>query len=99
MWPQIHKTVNEAWKKGRTQEEWEKSILVILYTKGSALECSNYRTIAIISHLSKILNLLMFCWVKGSEETEKHYVRRTARVLERQKHDAAYTFRFWAGDK
>jgi hypothetical protein len=56
---EIHKICNAAWKEGRTPDEWKKSILVILYKKGNALECSNYRTIALISHLGKVLMMIL----------------------------------------
>ena len=56
---ELHKITNEAWKEGRTQEEWKKSILVILYKKGNTLECGNYRTIALIRHLSKVLMMVL----------------------------------------
>src|SRR6218665_3896646 len=32
---ELHKIINEAWKEGRTPEEWKKSILVILHKKGN----------------------------------------------------------------
>ena len=56
---EMHKLCDAAWKEGRTQEEWKKSILVILPKKGSALECNNYRTIALMSHLSKVLMMIL----------------------------------------
>ena len=35
--------------------DWKKSIYVSIYKKGDKKECENYRTIALISHASKIL--------------------------------------------
>src|SRR6218665_254094 len=49
---ELHKIINEAWKEGRTPEEWKKSILVILHKKGNTLECGNYRTIATFKRIS-----------------------------------------------
>ena len=62
---ELHKIINEVWKEGRTPEEWKKSILVILHKKGNTLECGNYRTIALISHLSKVLMMVLTERLKG----------------------------------
>ena len=36
-------------------QEWERSIFIPIPKKGNAKECSNYRTIALISHASKVM--------------------------------------------
>jgi hypothetical protein len=56
---EIHRLCNMAWEQGRAPEEWKKSILVTIHKKGSPLECSNYRTIALISHLGKVLMMIL----------------------------------------
>src|SRR6218665_3948862 len=63
---ELHKIINEAWKVGRTPEEWKKSILVMLHKKGNMLECGNY--IALISHLSKVLMMVLTERLKGQSE-------------------------------
>ena len=35
--------------------EWEKSVFIPVSKKGNAKECSHYRTIALISHASKVM--------------------------------------------
>ena len=35
--------------------DWKKSVYVPIYKKGDKKECGNYRTIALISHASKVL--------------------------------------------
>jgi len=35
--------------------DWKKSALIPIPKKGNAKECSNYRTIALISHVSKVM--------------------------------------------
>src|SRR6218665_4052132 len=65
---ELHKIINEVWKEGRTPEEWKKSILVILHKKGNTIECGNYRTIALISHLSKVLMMVLTERLKGQSE-------------------------------
>ena len=34
---------------------WKRSVLIPIPKKGNAKECSNYRTIALISHASKVM--------------------------------------------
>lgn len=46
---------NKIWDTGQWPNEWKKSVFVPLPKKGDARECSNNRTIALISHASKIM--------------------------------------------
>ena len=46
---------NLIWEKEEWPKEWGKSIFIPIFKKGDARECENYRTIALISHTSKIL--------------------------------------------
>ena len=43
----------------KTSLRGKKSVLVLLHKKGSDMECSNYRTIALTSHLSKVLMMII----------------------------------------
>ena len=38
-----------------TTGDWKRSIFILIPKKGSAKECSNYHTIALISHASKVM--------------------------------------------
>ena len=43
---------------GKTQQwpqDWKRSVFILIPKKGNAKECSNYRTIALISHASKVM--------------------------------------------
>ena len=51
----IHGLCNKIWHEEQWPEEWTKSLLITIPKKGGRMECSNYRTIALISHLSKVL--------------------------------------------
>ena len=46
---------NSIWKMKTWPNDWKKSIYIPIYKKGDQKECGNYRTIALISHASKIL--------------------------------------------
>ncbi|XP_023212715.1 uncharacterized protein LOC111615539 [Centruroides sculpturatus] len=56
---EIHQVCNEVWKQGKILKEWAKSVLVAIHKKGSMLECKNYRTIALTSHIGKILMMIL----------------------------------------
>ena len=38
-----------------TQQDWKKSVFIPIPKKGNAKQCSNYQTIALISHTSKVM--------------------------------------------
>ena len=43
---------------GKTQQwpqDWKRSVFILIPKKGNAEECSNYRTITLISHTSKVM--------------------------------------------
>src|SRR6218665_711996 len=50
MTEEIHKLCRQAWREGKIPEEWTKTILVTIPKKGDLMECSNYRTIALLNH-------------------------------------------------
>ena len=37
------------------EEDWERSVFIPIPKKGNAKECSNYHTIALMSHTSKVM--------------------------------------------
>ena len=51
----IHELCNRVWKEEKVPEEWGKAILITIPKKGDLLDCTNYRTISLVTHLSKIL--------------------------------------------
>src|SRR6218665_265380 len=51
----ITKICNSIWKTGKWPEDWKGSTFIPIFKKGDARSCDNYRTIALISHTSKIL--------------------------------------------
>ena len=49
----------QIWKTQQWPQDWKKSVFISIPKKGNAKECSNYHTIALISHASKeILKIL-----------------------------------------
>ena len=45
----------EIWKTQQEPWDWKRSIFIPIPKKGNPKECSNYRTIALISHTSKVM--------------------------------------------
>ena len=45
----------QIWKTQQWPQDWKRSVLIPIPKKGNAKECSNYCTIALISHASRIM--------------------------------------------
>ena len=50
-----HTLCTQIWESGEWPEIWKSQEFVVLYKTGNSKECSNYRTITLISHVNKIL--------------------------------------------
>ena len=51
----LHSICQQIWKTQQWPQDWKKSVFISFPKKGNAKECSNYRTIALISHASKVM--------------------------------------------
>ena len=49
----LHSIYQQIWKTQQGPQDWKRSVFILIPKKGNAKECSNYRTIALISHSSK----------------------------------------------
>ena len=45
----------QIWKTQQWPQDWQRSVFIPIPKKGNAKECSNYRTIALILHASKVM--------------------------------------------
>ena len=45
----------QIWKTQQWPQDWKRSVSIPIPKKGNAKECSNYRTITLISHASKVM--------------------------------------------
>ena len=50
----LHLICQQIWKTQQWPQDWKKSVFIPIPEKGNAKECSNYCTIALISHASKV---------------------------------------------
>ena len=51
----LHSICQQIWKTQKWPQDWKKSVFIPIPKKGNAKECSNYHTIALISHTSKVM--------------------------------------------
>ena len=55
----LHSTCQPIWKTQEWPQDWKRSVFIPIPKKGNAKQCSNYRTIALISHASKVMHKIL----------------------------------------
>jgi len=65
----LHSICQQIWNTQQWPQDWKKSVFILIPKKGNAKECSNYCTIALISHTSKVM-------LKILQARLQHYVNR-----------------------
>ena len=51
----LHSICQQIWKTQQQPQDWKRSVFIPIPKKGNAKECSNYCTIALISHTNKVM--------------------------------------------
>ena len=51
----LHSICQQIWKTQQWSQDRKRLVFIPIPKKGNAKECSNYRTIALISHASKVM--------------------------------------------
>ena len=51
----LHSICQQIWKSQQWPQDWKRSVFIPIPKKGNPKECSNYHTIALISHASKVM--------------------------------------------
>ena len=51
----LHSICQQIWKTQQWPQDWKRSVFIPVPKKGSAKDCSNYCTIALVSHTSKVM--------------------------------------------
>ena len=51
----LHSICHQIWKTQQWPQDWKRSVFIPIPKKGNAKQCSNYRTIALISQASKVM--------------------------------------------
>ena len=52
---ELHSICQQIWKTQQWPQDWKRSVFIPIPKKGNAKECSDYCTIALISHASKVM--------------------------------------------
>ena len=51
----LHSICQQIWKTQQWPQDWKRSVFIPIPKKGNAKECSNYYTIALLLHASKVM--------------------------------------------
>ena len=51
----LHSICQQIWRSEHWSQNWKRSVFIPVPKKGNAKECSNYHTMALISHASKVI--------------------------------------------
>ena len=51
----MHSICQQIWKTQQWLQDWKRSVFIPIPKKGNTKECTNYCTIALISHASKVM--------------------------------------------
>ena len=51
----LHSICQQIWKTQQWPQDWKRPVFIPIPKKGNPKECSNYHTIALISHASKVM--------------------------------------------
>ena len=65
----LHSICQQIWKSQPWPQDWNRSVFIPIPKKGNAKECSNYYTVALISHTSKVM-------LKILQARLQHYMNR-----------------------
>ena len=67
----LHSICQQIWKTQQWPQDWKRSVFIPIPKKGNAKECSNYCTVALISHTSKVMLKILQARL---QQYEKHEV-------------------------
>ena len=71
----LHAICQQIWKTQQWPQDWKRSVFIPIPKKGNAKECSNYCTIALISHTSKIMLKILQASLQQYMNRELSYVQ------------------------
>ena len=71
----LYSVCQQIWKTQQWPQKWKRSVFFPIPKKGSAKECSNYGTIALISHTSKVMLKILQARLQQYMNHELPYVQ------------------------
>ena len=69
----LYSVCQQIWNTQQWPQDWKRSAFILIPKKGNAKECSNYHTVVLISHTSKVM-------LKFLQARLQHYINRTYRL-------------------
>ena len=63
------------WKTQQWPQDWKRSVFISIPKKGNAKECSNYHTIVLISHASKVMLKILQDILKILQVSPQEYLK------------------------
>ena len=94
----LHSICLQIWKTQQWPQDWKRSVFILIPKKGNAKECSNYLTIALISHASKVTLKILHARLQQYVNCELPEVRAGFRKA-RGTRDQITNVRWWGGDR
>ena len=70
----LHSTCQQIWKTHQWPQDWKRSVFMPVPKKGNTKECSDYHTIALISHSSKVMLKILQARLQQYVNQELHDV-------------------------
>ena len=94
----LYSMCQQIWKTQQWPQDWKRSVFIPVPKKGNAKECSNYRTIALISQKAVAAHSSTLAWkIPWMEEPGR---LQSMRSLSRTRlNDFTFTFHFHALEK
>ena len=71
----LHSICQQIWRTQQWPQNWRRSVFTPVPKKGNAKECSNYSTIALISHASKVVLKILQARLQQYMNPELPYVQ------------------------
>ena len=79
---ELHSIGQQIWKTQQWPQDWKRSVFIPIPKKCNAKECSNYHTIALISHASKLMLKILQARLQQYVNCELPYVQAGFRKAE-----------------
>ena len=71
----LHSICQQIGKTQLWSQDWKRSVFILISKKGNAKECSNYHTIALISHASKVMLKILQARLQQNVNPELPHVK------------------------
>ena len=60
----LHSICQQVWETQQRPQDWKRSVFIPIPKKGNTKECSDYHTIALISHACKVMLKILQVWLQ-----------------------------------